>query len=119
MTAREQKRPVWLTADCPAWCEQPGWHKDSDRYADRRHSGKPVYVDLTAEEPPMAGESPKAKVFDDPEFATVYLLQHYREAEPRIWVGKGETNEGIHLTLAEAEQLAGQLRARVDEAAKR
>lgn len=63
----------------------------------------------------MTGESPGAEVFDDPEFATVYLLQHYREEWPRIWVGKGETNEGVHLTLAEAEHLATVLHDLVEQ----
>jgi hypothetical protein len=40
----------------------------------------------------------------------LYILQHHREREPRIWLGRNDTNQGGHLTLDEAEELAEHLR---------
>jgi hypothetical protein len=39
----------------------------------------------------------------------LYLTRHYREQAPRVWLGKGGTYKGFHLTLDEAEALAREL----------
>ena len=51
-----------------------------------------------------------------PQYATVHLVQGAREIEPRIWCGKGETNQGWHMTPAEARELAATLCSATDMA---
>lgn len=102
--------PAWLTEDCPSWCTER--HADSDRYNDRTHTGMITDVILTAEEPPMDG----VKTYEHPTELNVYMIQHYREAWPRIWIGRNGTNEGMYLTLDEAGQLMAELRIRADQA---
>ncbi len=46
-----------------------------------------------------------------PEHAVVSLDQGVREEAPRIWYGKGVTNQGWHLTEDEARRLAATLTA--------
>ncbi|SFW63497.1 hypothetical protein SAMN04489730_2259 [Amycolatopsis australiensis] len=46
-----------------------------------------------------------------PEHVVVSLDQGVREEAPRIWCGKGVTNQGWHLTEDEARRLAGTLTA--------
>jgi hypothetical protein len=55
-------------------------------------------------------------ISDEPSELDVFLIQHYREASPRIWIGRDGTNEGMYLAIADAEQLIAQLHARVDAA---
>lgn len=112
-------RPAWLTEDCPNWCAYPGEHAGRDMYDDRSHSGEAGRILLTAEEP-MTSEKPGGgiEVYDDPSHMDVYMIQHYREAGPRIWIGRDGSNVGMHLSIADAEQLITELRARVDAAAK-
>ncbi|RSM62362.1 hypothetical protein DMH03_09605 [Amycolatopsis sp. WAC 01376] len=51
-----------------------------------------------------------------PQYATVHLVQESREIEPRIWCGKGYTNQGWHMTPAEARELAATLSSAADMA---
>lgn len=44
-----------------------------------------------------------------PDYVAVWLTQGEREREPRIWCGKGETNQGWHLTPPEALESAATL----------
>jgi hypothetical protein len=103
------KRPSWLPHGCPSWCEWGPLHKDDDGIDDRWHSGGGVSFALTAEEPlsPHHCNSDGAEV-------DVSLIQDYREASPRVWVGREGTNQGMHLTLDEAERLARELLGRVE-----
>lgn len=113
-------RPSWLTEDCPTWCAWPDEHANRDMYDDRTHAGESAQIALTAEEP-MIYKKPGGgiEVYDDPSQMDVYLIQHYREAGPRIWIGRDGSSEGMHLSIADAEQLIAELRARVDAAAQR
>jgi hypothetical protein len=52
-----------------------------------------------------------------PEYVVVSLDQGVREDVPRIWCGKGETNQGWHLTEGEARRLAVTLTAAANLAA--
>lgn len=103
------KRPFWLgEGGCPSWCGYDDLHKDEDAYDDRTHAGAMMSFPLTAEEP-LAEHHCQG---DDAE-VDVSLIQHYREASPRVWLGREGSRRGMHLTLDEAEQLARVLFARV------
>ncbi|AIG73609.1 Hypothetical protein AJAP_03415 [Amycolatopsis japonica] len=52
-----------------------------------------------------------------PEHTVVSLDQGDREEAPRIWCGKGVTNQGWHMTEDEARRLAVTLTAAADLAA--
>ncbi|GAA0348068.1 hypothetical protein NE235_10825 [Actinoallomurus spadix] len=96
------RRPYWLPGNCPPWCLLVTEHRDDDHPEDRSHAGRDASVTLTAADPlDLDGE---------PEEMRLYLLQHYRECEPRIWLGRNDTDRGGHLTLDEAEALAAELR---------
>ncbi|WP_433174179.1 DUF6907 domain-containing protein [Actinoallomurus sp. CA-150999] len=96
------KRPYWLPEGCPPWCLRVPEHSNDDHPDDRTHAGEDASVTLTAADPlDLDGEAEEMRL---------YLLQHYREREPLIWLGRNETNQGGHLTLDEAEELAGELR---------
>jgi hypothetical protein len=115
--AETASRPSWLPDGCPPWCEMGPLHKDIDYLDDRVHSGSSVHITLTAEEPPLGpGVTPDGKgriersvPYDDPATADVHLQQHYREATPRVWVGRNESRIGMYLTLNEAERLAHEI----------
>lgn len=102
-------RPSWLPNGCPPWCQQPG-HLDGDRYEDRIHAGSTSHMTLTAAEPPTSLTGPGYD--NEPATVETNLLQHYREAEPRVSLMRDEDSMG-DLTLAEAEQLAQELLKRV------
>ncbi|MFI0354274.1 DUF6907 domain-containing protein [Actinomadura sp. 9N407] len=115
------KWPAWLPDGCPSWCEVGDAHKDKDHIADRFHFGPATHITLTAEEPPLGpgvtpdgkGWTGKSVPYDDPAHADVYLLQHYRELGPRLWVGRADSPIGINLTLDEAERVALEILKRV------
>lgn len=97
--------PYWMPEGCPDWCLRGVEHRDDDHPEDRSHAGPDASVTLTAADPlDLDGE---------PEEMRLYLLQHHREREPRIWLGRNDTNQGGHLTLDEAEDLAEHLRRMV------
>jgi len=52
-----------------------------------------------------------------PEYAAVSLDQGVREQVPRIWCGKGATNQGWHMTEDETRRLAATLTVAADLAA--
>lgn len=119
--AETANRPAWLPDGCPPWCEMGALHKDRDRLEDRVHSGSSAHITLTAEEPPPGpgvtpdgrGWTGKSVPYDEPAEADVHLEQHYREATPRVWVGRDGSLTGMHLTLDEAERLAYEMLKRV------
>lgn len=119
--AKTADDPAWLRDGCPPWCEMGALHQDSDHLDDRVHSGSAAHITLTAEEPPLGPEvtpdgkgwTGKSVPYDEPAEADVYLVQHYREATARVWVGRDGSRTGIHLTLVEAEQLAHEILKRV------
>lgn len=103
------KRPAWLPNGCPPWCEWGPLHKDGDAIDDRWHSGGSVSFPLTAEDPLPTGHHCEG----DGAEVDVSLIQEYREAEPRVWLGREGSRQGMHLTLEEAERLACELLDRV------
>lgn len=110
MARKSTNLPTWLTSGCPSWCAYPERHADSDKYDDRIHDGITTEIILTAEESIRGHDG---AVYDDPSQVDITMSQHYREASPRIWVGRNQTDEGVHLTLDEAERLARELLLRV------
>lgn len=88
--------PVWSPQGCPSWCDVPDLHRDGDHYDDRSHCSLGAHIPLSL-----------AKVVDD-ERATldVSMIQHYREVEPRVWIGRDGSAQGDHLTLDEAREMA-------------
>jgi hypothetical protein len=115
--------PAWLTNGCPPWCHWDGRdgkhfsHRDSDEYAARLHFSNSVGVTLTGTDAPSlpAEDGHGREIFNAPIEATVYLVQHYREIEPRIHLGEDDL-PGMYLTLTEAEELAARLLEQVANA---
>lgn len=88
--------PSWLPNGCPAWCNIPELHRDGDHYDDRSHMNLGSHVPLSL-----------ARVVDDERpTLDVSMAQHYREVEPRVWVGRDGGRDGTHLTLDEAREMA-------------
>ncbi len=102
-------RPFWLTRPCPSWCD--GHHHDRDGGNDRTHmSAWRGAVPLVLEDGSAMGRGLPYQ----PEYASLYLLQGMYERKPRIWCGKGESNQGWHMTAAEARELAATTTAAAD-----
>lgn len=102
----------WLTKPCPRWCN--GLHDDRDAGPDRRHySNWDKQVPLTLEDAQEMGPG----LGRQPEHVVVSLDQGVREDAPRIWCGKGVTNQGWHLTEDEACRLTATPTAAADLAA--
>ncbi|MFG1826711.1 DUF6907 domain-containing protein [Microbispora bryophytorum] len=96
--------PSWLTRPCPAWCTER--HGDRDYAVDRNHRGHTLVTPLLTMDFVNCG-SP-----DEPRYEPVELMcdlvQHHREAEPRINIG--DTNDfSDDLSLGEAEEFARHL----------
>ncbi|HZB30522.1 MAG TPA: hypothetical protein VE465_10185 [Streptosporangiaceae bacterium] len=107
------RRPAWLTGPCPSWCDRDD-HSDADKYDDRRHASVYRLFTLTAAEPH------DGHVADDddaePPKLEIFLEQHYRESEPRLWIARDQTLHGWHLTIDEMRRLADLLNTMVDVA---
>ncbi|WP_410630818.1 DUF6907 domain-containing protein [Amycolatopsis sp. cmx-4-83] len=101
----------WLAKPCPRWCN--GLHDDRDAGPDRRHFSSWEEVLLTLEDAQEMGPG----LGWQPEYAIVSLDQGVREDVPRIWCGKGVTNQGWHLTEDVAGRLAVTLTAAANLAA--
>lgn len=113
--ATQPRGPFWLDEGCPEWCD--GGHEDRDMVADRWHYG-------TRFELPLALHDPVEQAEPDtwaPETATLYLRQHWLRSDAEIWLGRGDTNEALRLTLTEACRLRMLLEEliRNDDEAKR
>lgn len=113
----ELKPAAWMTEGyhvCPSWCI--GDHFTGDAYDDRTHESPMVAIPLTADdmEPGenLGATRPGAEGLMH---INMCLTQHYREAAPRIWVGRGSSRNGFHLTSSESEWLATALRDFVSE----
>ncbi|MFI6299514.1 DUF6907 domain-containing protein [Nonomuraea sp. NPDC050790] len=99
---RAADSPAWLTA-CPAWCIED--HHGADHPDDRVHwsayRSTPAhtmqYEDCgSPNEPGHMAHS-----------ASLVLVQHYREAEPRVSLSDNANDKwSLQMTLAEAEQVA-------------
>ncbi|WP_147944522.1 hypothetical protein [Microbispora sp. CSR-4] len=101
----DRPAPAWLTRPCPAWCTER--HGDRDYAVDRNHRGHTLVTPLLTMDFVNCG-SP-----DEPRYEPVELMcdlvQHHREAEPRINIG--DTNDAFSddLSLGEAEEFARHL----------
>lgn len=89
--------PAWQPEGCPAWCECGDLHRDGDRYADRLHCNLGAHFPLSLADRDEPDEVPTLDV---------NMLQHYREASPRIWIGRDGTNNGNEMTVDEAREVA-------------
>lgn len=92
--------PAWQSTPCPSWCD---WQPHSEREApeERHHTSRTLQQPLTL----MAPAEVSGGEFE-PEYLAAYLWQHVREAEPAVYVAKGEAAESFRLTLEEAEAVA-------------
>jgi hypothetical protein len=92
----------WLTPPCPSWCHG-ALHDENDGGEDRIHlsrwQGK---VPLVLENALRMG----GDLGYQPQQVSLHLIQGVREIAPRIWCGKNQTNQGWHMTPAEARDLA-------------
>ena len=106
-------RPFWQISPCPTWCEAAP-HQASDNGDDRVHYGLSTRVNLALEDldrgtyEGVEGETIRW-ISDEPEYVSLYVEQYYREIEPRIWLGRSESSNGVHLNLTEAKELASEL----------
>ena len=83
MTTTTTMAPWWLTPPCPSWC-----HKDHDasQYPNNRlHYSEGTtavgWITLTLADVPRP---PDHAPYDDVPCLDSYLVQHWREAEPRV-----------------------------------
>jgi hypothetical protein len=92
--------PSWQTEPCPPWCS---WspHTEGELPADRHHTNVTLQRPLSLEDPIQI----ESGVWE-PEYLAAYLWQHVSAAEPIIRINKGESDEGFHLTLDEAQDVA-------------
>lgn len=98
--SKDRERAYWLDSfPCPSWCAYPETHRNGDQPDERIHDGDPLAVTFATEEPSTAFAE-----FRAPEMK-LFLLQGYREAEPRVHLEK-EGEPVAWATLDEAEQLA-------------
>lgn len=88
---------------CPGWCEG-GCGTHWEQMDDRSHFGEGVDIALELESEEFDGE---ARTFYTATIRT-YLQKHYREAEARIFLGRGEAG-GVQMTLTEAALLRDRL----------
>ncbi|MBB6547026.1 DUF6907 domain-containing protein [Nonomuraea rubra] len=93
----------WLTVSpCPAWCRDE--HSGSDHPDDREHNS--LYLNTALQTMPYInyghGDKPEYK----PTGIMTDLVQHYREAEPRICFGDTGDHASYYMTLDEAQEIA-------------
>lgn len=104
---KQASPPVWMTEPCPGWCLSnygEHIHGGEDAPEDRHHlSAVTVQPLLTMEFPNY--ESPTTPRYA-PLDLMVDLLQHYREAEPRVVVNDTSDKFTLYLSLDEAQQHA-------------
>jgi hypothetical protein len=109
----EQSKRWWL-GKCPAWCTD-GHHEVQEHPEDRVHRHwEFVAVELTTADLVCVGKNNAGQWMHEPPELTVDLEQEWREIEPRVVLNQ-ETNAefALHMTLAEAEELANGLLAAV------
>ena len=110
--ALPRPRAYWQTEPCPPWCGFTADHTDADAVEDRNHvSGWEGTVRLSLVDPSLEDLRDGC---DEPEYAAVHVVQHYRECTPRIWLGQSQTNTGWYLTVDEAREIAEQLTQAAD-----
>jgi len=94
--------PYWQTEPCPTWCSKG--HEASDHPEDRKHwtatDGHRVPLTFLG----LQRNADNTGWYDDPPIMDVYMVQHIREAEPRISLSVNEA-PATDLTLSEARQL--------------
>jgi len=97
----------WQTEPCPTWCSNG--HEASDHPDDRKHWTAPDDRRLQLTLYGLQRNADNTGWYDDPPIMDVYLMQHVREAEPRISISVNEA-PATDLTLSEARRLADVLR---------
>lgn len=108
----EARRPFWLTAPCPSWCDaasEPSGHHNHDAFEDRRHTLFGAEVELTLY--PSAVETADVAAVQLPALSLM-AAQHYLAAVPLVALTVplasepgGRYEEEVHLTVAEARAL--------------
>ncbi len=94
--------PYWQTEPCPTWCSKG--HEASDHPVDRNHWSATDGHRLPLTFLGLQRTPDNTGWYDDPPTMDVYMLQHVREAEPRISLSVNEA-PATDLTLSEARQL--------------
>lgn len=105
----QEPTAFWLTEPCPTWCDMPEMHRAEDVGEDRTHNGELRRLVTTTMDVERSEVDGRVCRGERPPHLMLYLQQGYREVEPRVWVGRDDTNQGVYLTLSEAEQLAATL----------
>lgn len=95
-------QPDPFIGTCPAWCD--GRHGSWEHHDDRSHFGEEADIALELEGDAYDSEDRTSTVTT----IRTYLQQHYREVEPRVFLGRGESR-GVYLTLTEAALLRDRL----------
>lgn len=113
---KSEPKVFWMTVPCPEWCDFRRDHSNRDDGEDRTHLGVRHRVVTTTMDVERSVADGQVHESDQPPYLAVFMLQDYREVEPRIWLGRNETRQGAYLTFAEAERLAAVLLDRVREA---
>ncbi|CAN5387502.1 hypothetical protein BH10ACT8_BH10ACT8_11160 [soil metagenome] len=102
----------FMNTTCPTWCEEAQRHPFRYHPEDRNHFGEYRHVLLQLVNAGAVGDGSHELAT-----AAVYLRQHYRDAEPTVWVGELDSL-GLTLTLDEARALASALLATIEEAGR-
>lgn len=124
---KAHKLAWWQSEPCPAWCDFRGKHNRTDdpdsgdrlisHPDDRTHyscSGEDFTLLLM--EPDVVGPWPNGLSSYFIPTANVYLVQHFRDAEPHVRIEGAKGKEEFKLTLAEAAELYRRLGRELDRA---
>ncbi len=101
-TGPQTGRPYWQTEPCPTWCSKG--HEASDHPVDRNHWSATDGHRLPLTFLGLQRTPDNTGWYDDPPIMDVYMVQHVREAEPRISISVNEA-PATDLTLSEARRL--------------
>lgn len=91
---------------CPSWCEDAdsGHRHVEGADSDRAHFGERIGVRVRSikYEPEFKGEPLKYVMGT----MQMYLSRYVLHREPTIWVGQGESGDGVSLSMTEARTIA-------------
>lgn len=101
----QEMEPLWLHGGCPGWCVEE--HHERDRRQDRFHVS--VFTDrlLSLHDPVEVSDG--SREWWEPELVRMYLRQHVTAAEPTVCLFRGETVDGLEMTLEEAHGIGEHL----------